>query len=129
MSNIQLPSLTRRTPYDRVGPASRIAMNGLDVWLAEAHEALVGRQIVRTGEGDSLRGAICTIEQVSVGAGASGHHLFVMAPCRQVTKEVLHDPVTPRLRRRLCDSFELLEIGVTCELLQEDDLPNFSQGD
>lgn len=126
MSNIQLPSLTRHTPYDRVGPASRIAMNGLDVWLAEAHEALVGRQIVRTGENDSLRGAICTIEQVSVGVGASGHHLFVVAPCRQVTKDLAHDQMTPL---RLNDSFSLLEIGVTCELLQEDDMPVLNQGD
>lgn len=122
--NIQLPALSRRTPYDRVAPTARIAMNGLDVWLAEAEAALIGRQVVRTGEKDTLYGAICTIEEVSVGYGASGYHLFVVAPCRQVTKELTTDPITDRLRARLKDSVKLLEIGVTCELLAEDDVPN-----
>lgn len=102
----------------------QIAMAATDKWLADAERKLVGRQIVRTHDDDPLYGAICTITDVAIAAGASGNHLFVTAPAREVEAE--EREAAPRGRGhsyRVRASRMPLEIGVTCALLLQDDTP------
>lgn len=115
--------------YGAASAQARVALKSLDRWLADAERKLVGRQVVRTNGLDVLYGSIAKIVHVTVAAGASGHHLFLTAPVVQVERDFLAYPgdrkeIDPRMHERLKSSHRLLELGVNCELIAEDDVPD-----
>ena len=111
----ELPELSTNTADKMIPAIARLAMNRLDTWLAEADRALVGRMIVRTR--GPLTGAVCTIRAVSVAVGASGYHLFIVAPVRASVRDTWSQS-----RSELWEADRaLLELDVNCELLKETD--------
>tara|TARA_R100001086_G_scaffold15801_5_gene7848 strand:- start:1262 stop:1633 length:372 start_codon:yes stop_codon:yes gene_type:complete len=118
---LNLPTINGDTPDKLVAALARMALHNLDQWVAEVDRALVGRQVVRTR--GALEGAVCTITGVCIANGASGYHLFLTAPIAAKVRESWSHS-----RAELWEADRtLLELGVTCELLAEDDTP--TEGD
>lgn len=113
----EMPAINGDTPDKLVASTAKLAMNRLDVWLREADRALVGRQIVRTR--GVLEGAVCTITDIAIANGASGYHLLLAAKVRDGVEQTWIADLDARYKANR----ELLELGVTCELLAEDDTP------
>lgn len=93
---------------ERIVPCTRISLHAITEWYKDAKEALVGREVIRTGDKDDARGEVCRITDVYVARGASGFHMFLRAPSKHGDE---HGKI-------------LLELGVSCALVKKDDVPD-----